>query len=112
MQSRSGQTLGWTGLVRVDGHTLAWMGAPKDVSTANQTAAEYTATSSVFTVEADGRVEVRVRFLSPLMPKDYKRQALVFSYVEVEVRTLDGEEHNVQVYTDISAGELFYVPHF
>ncbi|CAO2655195.1 Nn.00g102590.m01.CDS01 [Neocucurbitaria sp. VM-36] len=97
------QWLGWTGLVRVDGKTFVWMGAPKDLETANQTSFEYTSTRSTFTIAADDKVEVKVTFLSPLTPNDLKRQSLIFSYMNVEVTSLDSSEHNVQIYTDISA---------
>ncbi|KAF1846969.1 glutaminase GtaA [Cucurbitaria berberidis CBS 394.84] len=99
----TGQWLGWTGLVRVDGKTLVWMGAPKGLPTANQTSFEYTSTRSIFTIAADGKVQVKVTFLSPLTPNDLKRQSLIFSYMNVEVSSLDGSDHDVQVYTDISA---------
>ena len=99
-----GQILGWTGLIRVDNETYTWMGAPKSIPTANQTAYEYTSTRSIFTIEADGKVSLKVTFLSPLTPKDLKRQSLIFSYMDVEVSSLDGAEHDVQIYTDISAG--------
>ncbi|CAA9959750.1 hypothetical protein PTNB73_02317 [Pyrenophora teres f. teres] len=99
----TGQWLGWTGLIKVDGTTYLWMGAPKDFNNkANQTSFEYTSTKSIFTMTA-GNVELKVTFLSPLTPKDYKRQSLIFSYMDVEVSSLDGSEHDVQIYTDISA---------
>lgn len=100
----SGQLLGWLGLVRVDGKTMIWMGERKDVETATQAAFEYTATRSIVTIEADDKVQVKITFLSPLTPNDFKRQSLVFSYMDVEVSSLDGSEHDVQIYTDISAG--------
>jgi hypothetical protein len=80
------------------------MGAPKDIPAANQTSYEYTSTRSIFTIEANGKVSSKITFLSPLTPKDLKRQSLMFSYMEVEVSSLDGAEHNVQIYSDISAG--------
>ncbi|KAF1357478.1 DUF1793-domain-containing protein [Lizonia empirigonia] len=95
--------LGWTGLLRVDNETFTWMGAPLDIPTANQTSYEYTSTRSIFTIEANEKVSLKVTFLSPLTPKDLKRQSLVFSYMNVEVTSLDGAEHDVQIYTDISA---------
>ncbi|KAA8618543.1 glutaminase GtaA [Pyrenophora tritici-repentis] len=99
----TGQWLGWTGLIKVDGTTYLWMGAPKDFNNkANQTSFEYTSTKSIFTMTA-GNVELKVTFLSPLTPKDYKRQSLIFSYMDIEVSSLDGSEHDVQLYTDISA---------
>lgn len=36
-------------------------------------------------------------------PKDLMRSSLPYSYLEVEVSSLDGNDHNVQLYTDISA---------
>lgn len=81
------------------------MGAPLDIPTANQTSYEYTSTRSIFTIKANEKVSLKVTFLSPLTPKDLKRQSLVFSYMNVEVTSLDGAEHDVQIYTDISAGK-------
>jgi hypothetical protein len=80
------------------------MGAPRDIEAANQVSYEYTSTKSIFTIEADDKVSVKVTFLSPLTPDDYKRQSLIFSYMQVEVSSKDGASHDVQLYTDISAG--------
>ncbi|KAH6642116.1 hypothetical protein C7974DRAFT_95565 [Boeremia exigua] len=103
-QFYAGQTLGWTGLVRVDGATYTWMGMPKlELPVAKQTGCEYTASKSVFTLEIGEKVALNVTFLSPLTPRDLKRQSLVFSYMDVEVWSLDGGLHEVQIYTDISA---------
>jgi hypothetical protein len=96
--------LGWTGLIKVDGNTLVWMGAPEGFNnTASQTAYEYTSTKSIFTITAD-KVQLKVTFLSPITPNDFKRQSVISSYMNVEVSSLDGSGHDVQVYTDISAG--------
>ncbi|KAF2734124.1 glutaminase GtaA [Polyplosphaeria fusca] len=99
----NGQVTGWTGLVRVDGSTFIWMGAPKDFETANQTSYEYTSTKSIFTIEVDDKVSLKATFLSPLTPNDFKRQSLIFSYLQVEISSLDGSNHDVELYTDISA---------
>ena len=50
------------------------------------------------------QVGLNVTFLSPLFPNDLQRQSLVFSYLDISVFSLDGAEHDVQVYSDISAG--------
>lgn len=105
----SDQWLGWTGLIKVDGKTLVWMGAPKDVELANQTAYEYTSTRSIFTIVADDKVQIKVTFLSPLTPKDFERQSLIFSYMDIEVSSADGSEHDVQIYSDISAGKQYCI---
>ncbi|QQK48227.1 Glutaminase GtaA [Penicillium digitatum] len=96
------QVTGWAGLIRVDGNTYTWMGLPGS-NTVNQTAFEYTSTKSIFTMNVENKIEMNITFLSPVTPTDLKRQSLVFSYLNVEVSSLDGQKHNVQVYADISA---------
>lgn len=83
------------------------MGAPQNIETANQVAFEYTSTKSIFTLEVDHKVSLKATFLSPITPKDFKRQSLIFSYLSVEVSSLDGAEHAVELYTDISAGTIY-----
>lgn len=79
------------------------MGLPGS-KTVNQTAYEYTSTKSIFTMNVENKLEMNITFMSPITPEDFKRQSLIFSYLNVEVSSLDGQEHNVQVYADISAG--------
>lgn len=55
-------------------------------------------------MNVENKIEMNITFLSPVTPTDLKRQSLVFSYLNVEVSSLDGQKHNVQVYADISAG--------
>lgn len=50
-------------------------------------------------------VELKATFLSPVTPDDLMRSSLPYSYLEVEVRSTDNKTHDVQLYTDISAGE-------
>jgi hypothetical protein len=90
-------------MIKVDGTTYTWMGSPGPQSV-SQTAFEYTSTRSMFTMDVGGLVEMNITFLSPLTPDDQKRQSLVFSYLDVAVQSLDGNAHDVQLYTDISAG--------
>ena len=80
------------------------MGLPGS-TTVNQTAFEYTSSKSIFTMNVEGKVEMKITFLSPLTPHDLKRQSLVFSYLDVQVSSLDGNDHQVQLYSDISAGK-------
>lgn len=93
-------------MIRVDNNTYTWMGLP-GATTVNQTAFEYTSTKSIFTMNVEGVVEMKITFLSPLTPNDLKRQSLIFSYMDVEVSSLDGNHHQVEVYSDISAGTCF-----
>lgn len=82
------------------------MGDPSGPSVVTQTGFAYTSTRSIFTMNVGGVVEMTITFLSPLTPDDLKRQSLVFSYMEVSVKSLDSASHNVQLYSDISAGKL------
>lgn len=50
-----------------------------------------------------GLVEMNITFLSPITPDDLKRQSLVSSYLHVEVTSIDGASHDVQLYADIAA---------
>jgi hypothetical protein len=97
----------------VDNVSYTWMGAPANAGAeVTQTGFEYTSTKSIFTMNAGGLVELNVTFLSPLYPKDQKRQSLVFSYLDVVVQSLDGKAHDVQLYADISAGAFAITPHY
>ncbi|KAF2838247.1 glutaminase GtaA [Patellaria atrata CBS 101060] len=98
----TGDATAWTGFVRVDGRNYRWMGGA-DGDGATQVAFNYTSTQSIFTFHVGDAVELTATFLSPLYPNDFKRQSLVFSYLHVDVASLDGNTHDVQVYTDISA---------
>jgi len=80
------------------------MGAPRDIEAASQVAFEYTSSKSIFTIEVDQKVSLKATFLSPLTPTDLKRQSLIASYLSVEVSSLDGSNHDVELYTDVSAG--------
>ena len=71
---------------------------------ANQTAFGYTSTRSIFTMDVGGAVEMTITFLSPVTPDELLRSSLPYSYMSVEVKSVDGSDHDVQVYTDISAG--------
>ena len=62
-------------------------------------------------MDVAGVVEMNITFLSPLTPSDLMRQSLVFSYVDVSVTSTDGAAHDVQLYTDITAGKVFGLLH-
>ena len=103
-----GQILGWTGLIRVDNTSYTWMGAPAPLPTVvTQTSFEYTSTRSSFVMDVAGLVEMNITFLSPVTPTDLMRQSLTFSYVDVSVTSTDGAAHDVQLYTDVTAGKSF-----
>jgi len=90
-------------MIRVDGEVYTWMGIPGS-RLVTQTSYQYTSTKSIFTMDVGGVVEMNITFLSPVTPDDLKRQSLSFSYLHVDVSSTDGKSHNVQLYSDISAG--------
>ncbi|EJD49707.1 DUF1793-domain-containing protein [Auricularia subglabra TFB-10046 SS5] len=98
----TGSTLGWAGLVQVDGKPYRTMGVPGDVSKCRQLSVKFTATSSVFTMRC-GPVDFTYKFLSPINPDDLTRFSLPFSYMMITAAPHDGKAHTVRVYTDISA---------
>ena len=99
----TGQVTAWTGIIRVDGLNYVFMGAPNvAASKVNQTAFEYTSTRSTFTQNVNMQVGIVVEFLSPVLPNKEKRQSLPFSYMNVEVFSMDGQTHSVELYTDVS----------
>jgi hypothetical protein len=98
---------GWTGFVRVDGTTYTWMGNPQPLPTvANQTSFSYTSTKSTFAFDVAGLVTLTATFLSPVVPNDMLRQSFPVTYLSVEVQSADNNQHDVQLYTDISAGKF------
>lgn len=55
-------------------------------------------------MDVNNAVIMNITFLSPVNPTDMQRQSLPFSYLDVVVSSADGASHDVQLYTDITAG--------
>ena len=88
----------------MDNATYVWLGAPANMtSLVTQTAFEYTSTRSIFTMDVGGLVSMTITFLSNVTPNDLLRSSLPYTYMEVDVASSDGNDHDVQIYTDISA---------
>lgn len=96
-------------MIRVDGKAFQWMGKP-GVQNVEQVSADFTSTKTTFVMDVGGKVEMTVTFLSPVTPNDLMRQSLIFSYLKVDVKSKDGAEHDVQIYTDISGGKSGPLP--
>lgn len=65
---------------------------------------EYTSTRSTFNLNVDSKVFMNVTFLSPITPTDLQRRSIIGSYLYVNVISIDGGSHSVQLYADTSAG--------
>ena len=50
-------------------------------------------------------MDLKVTFLSPVTPVDMLRQNVPISYIVPSVTSKDGKEHDVKIYTDVSAGK-------
>lgn len=102
----TGSILGWAGFVKVDGIAYSFLGSVNVPSAsfqkATQTGFSFTSTQSTFVLSA-GSVELTVSFLSPVDATDLVKQSIPFAYMTVSAASTDGNEHSVQVYTDISA---------
>jgi hypothetical protein len=77
----AGQNLTWSVMVRVDGQAYSLMSIPSPgdkIQPAVVRSAEYTATHSIFKLDA-GPVGFTLDFFSPISPSNYLRQSLPFS---------------------------------
>ncbi|KAJ3791208.1 DUF1793-domain-containing protein [Lentinula aff. detonsa] len=94
--------MGWSGFARIDGVTWQWMGASPIGNSTTLFNSEITPTSTKFSVIA-GSVLLNLTFLSPIEPSDWVKQSLPFIYLSLQAESIDGQAHDVQVYSDISA---------
>ncbi|KAK0481514.1 hypothetical protein IW261DRAFT_1334456 [Armillaria novae-zelandiae] len=94
--------LGWSGWIRIDGSTFQLWGSFPSGTHTNLTSFEVTPTRTIFSIHAN-TTNVNVTFLSPIEPSDLVLQSLPFSYVYIDVESSDGQEHSIQLYSDISA---------
>jgi hypothetical protein len=115
----TGHTTAMGGIVRIDGTSYMFMGAPTivlDVPNGNygapstvqgfeqaldQTLLEVTPTRSRFHLQGGG-VSLVAEFLSPVEAGDLRRQSIPMSYVLMTASSIDGATHEVQLYMDIS----------
>ncbi|KAF9071443.1 DUF1793-domain-containing protein [Rhodocollybia butyracea] len=103
-------TLGWSGLLRVDGTPYEWLGrAVEDGGLSNKsqvTAAkiigyQVTPTRTIISLTA-GAIALNVTFLSPIEPTDLVKQSFPFTYIFFEASSTDGQSHSLQIYQDFS----------
>ncbi|KAI0057014.1 hypothetical protein BV25DRAFT_1813076 [Artomyces pyxidatus] len=102
-RTSTGPILGWAGLVKVDGVSYVWLGDARGIgsNSTNLTSTIFTPTRTILSIQA-GPMELTVTFLSPIEPGDWVRQSMPFAYMYLDAKSLDGNAHRVQVYTDVS----------
>lgn len=102
-----GSVTGWSGLIKVDGTTYTWMGAPEVNGVfppvVTQESFEYTSQRSTFIMNVNGKISMNVTFISPLTPTDLMRQSVIGTYLDVSVVAIDGATHSIDLYADTSA---------
>ncbi|KAF7790198.1 hypothetical protein EIP86_001150 [Pleurotus ostreatoroseus] len=100
-QFLNGQHSPIAGLIRVDQtKSYIWMG-DSSYNRSVLTSIEITPTRTIMNITA-GPIDLSVTFLSPIEPTDPVLQSLPFSYISLEAATNDGQQHDVQVYADIT----------
>ncbi|KAI0736168.1 hypothetical protein C8Q72DRAFT_241274 [Fomitopsis betulina] len=102
----NGDTLGWSGFVKVDGLSYNFLGSPAVSNTtfkaATQNNITWTSTRSEFALTA-GSVQLVVTFISPVETTSLVNLSMPFSYMAVTATPTDGQSHSVQIYSDISS---------
>jgi len=104
-----GDTRHWThqekpleGLLRVDGVTYRFMGAPDaDIRQAQQLSVSVLATNTYYTFSC-GPVKLDVVFTAPMLIDDLDLLSTPVNYISYGVRARDGKAHEVQFYLSAS----------
>lgn len=105
----TGRITAMLGMVRIDGTAFLFLGSEPTLNaplsyplpTMRQISTEVTPTRSTFVFQQAG-IELELTFFSPVEPGDLVRQSRPLSYITAGVRSIDGDDHQVSVYLDIS----------
>ncbi|NIK70027.1 glutaminase family protein [Paenibacillus sp. BK720] len=105
----TGQRHAMTGLIRIDGMIERFAGLVEpnaeryytEPQAMEQKSVSVSPLSTVYVFQSAG-IELTVRFTSPLLLNDLDVLSRPASYVAFEVRSTDGEEHDVQIYFDVT----------
>jgi hypothetical protein len=91
-------------LVRVDGDKIVrLLGAePAEVPSPGEIVTKTDFTTTSFSTLYEG-VELTLAFITPRLPEDLEVFARPVTYVELRARSLDGNEHGIDLYFDVSA---------
>lgn len=90
------------GIAEIDGEKRLFLGYNRDIRKMKQTSLDIDALSTTAVFENE-KVIIKVKFLTPLIPDDYRLLTRPVSYIEVEYQSNDGAEHDVKI--SISASE-------
>jgi len=92
-----------SGMIRVDGRAMRFMGSGAVYNEAvEQVSCEVRPTQTVYRFEANG-VELRLTFTTPMLPERLSILSCPVTFITYEVRATDGNKHAVQIYFDATA---------
>ncbi|KAI0000265.1 DUF1793-domain-containing protein [Xylariaceae sp. FL0662B] len=104
-----GNSIGWEGIVVVDGNSYEYMGAAisdlPELASFNSSIPQevkFDSQYSNFTFLA-GPVTITASFFSPVIPMDICRSSIPLSYLTTSVRSNDGLPHHIQFYSDVNS---------
>ena len=99
----TGQDHPLAGLIRVDGKAFRVMGdAPAAVPALRQISVRVTPTRSIYEFEND-TIHLTLTFMTPMLPDDIEALARPATYLTWNARSIDGKNHRVELYQDVSA---------
>ncbi len=102
-----GPTRHWTGtaqqlngIVRVDQKNYRYLGdSDRSIPALDETHREITPTRTIVTLQSP-EIELRVTFLTPAFPDDLRVMARPITYLTWDVKSRDGQPHQVEIYLD------------
>ncbi len=99
----TGQAQPLTSLIRIDGKAYRLMGdEPKDIPALTQVRLQVLPTRTIYDFEGQG-VHVTFTFMTPALPDDLDILSRPVTYLNWDVRAVDGKTHGVTLYDDASA---------
>ncbi|SEO90028.1 protein of unknown function [Halogranum amylolyticum] len=93
---------GLTGFAVIDGESYRFAGEHGDVPAMEQTNLIVHPTTTGYTFRAAG-IELEVEFTSPLLLDDFDLLSRPTTYVTFRTRAVDGEDHDISIYFDVTA---------
>ena len=90
-----------TGTVTVDGEKFIFLGYSQNLHKLRQISLGIDALSTSAIFEND-KITLKIEFLTPLIPDDYRLLTRPVSYLEISYESKDGREHEVSVNIDAS----------
>lgn len=84
------------GTVEVDGETFLFLGYNQNIKKIQQVSLDIDALSTTAVFEND-KITLTAKFLTPLIPDDYRLLTRPVSYLEIGCEYKDGKEHDVKI---------------